>query len=88
MLITGLREWFLQTDERSHPIRIPVMVNMAPSSLALGKGGKPQHKSSLSIDQTNGAGRNSLLMDEDSDDDDEFQIAESEQEVSLSSTLF
>ncbi|KAJ0252681.1 Protein ENHANCED DISEASE RESISTANCE 2-like [Hirschfeldia incana] len=78
--VSGLREWFLQTDERSHPIRIPVMVNMAPSSAALGKGGKPQHKSSLSIDQTNGAGRNSVLMDEDSDDDDEFQIAESEQE--------
>ncbi|KAL0693367.1 hypothetical protein Bca4012_060547 [Brassica carinata] len=82
--VSGLREWFLQTDERSHPIRIPVMVNMAPSSLALGKGGKPQHKSSLSIDQTNGAGRNSVLMDEDSDDDDEFQIAESEQEPDTS----
>lgn len=64
------------------------MVNMASSSLALGKGGKPQHKSSLSIDQANGASRNSVLMDEDSDDDDEFQIAESEQEVGLSSILF
>lgn len=88
MFITGLREWFSQTDDRGHPIRIPVMVNMPSSSLALGKGGKSQHKSSLSIDQTNGASRNSVLLDEDSDDDDEFQIAESEQEVGLSSILY
>lgn len=64
------------------------MVNMASASLALSKSGKPQHKSSLSIDQTNGASRNSGLMDEDSDDDDEFQIPDSEQEVGLSSILF
>ncbi|XP_023642710.1 protein ENHANCED DISEASE RESISTANCE 2-like isoform X2 [Capsella rubella] len=82
--VSGLREWFSQTDDRGQPIRIPVMVNMASSSLALGKGGKPQHKSSLSIDQTNGASRNSVLMDEDSDDDDEFQIPDSEQEAETS----
>lgn len=81
MFIAGLREWFSQTDDRGQPIRIPVMVNMASASLALSKSGKPQHKSSLSIDQTNGASRNSGLMDEDSDDDDEFQIPDSEQEV-------
>ncbi|CAA7037843.1 unnamed protein product [Microthlaspi erraticum] len=67
-----------------HPIRIPVMVNTASSSLAMGKGGQHQRKSSLCIDQENVASRNSVLMDEDSDDDDEFQIAESEQEVGLS----
>jgi len=88
MFIPGLREWFSQTDDRGQPIRIPVMVNMASSSLPLGKGGKHHHKSSLSIDQTNGASRNSVLMDEDSDDDDEFQIPDSEPEVGLSSFLF
>nr|BAB11194.1 unnamed protein product [Arabidopsis thaliana] len=82
--VSGLREWFSQTDDRGQPIRIPVMVNMASSSLALGKGGKHHHKSSLSIDQTNGASRNSVLMDEDSDDDDEFQIPDSEPEPETS----
>ncbi|CAA7042386.1 unnamed protein product [Microthlaspi erraticum] len=66
MFITGLREWF-----SVHPIRIPVMVNMASSSLAMGKGGKHQRKSSLCIDQANVASRNSVLMDEDWDDDDD-----------------
>ncbi|XP_010518854.1 PREDICTED: protein ENHANCED DISEASE RESISTANCE 2-like [Tarenaya hassleriana] len=78
--VAGLREWFAQTDDRGVPPRIPVMVNMASSSLGLSKSGKPQHLPALSADQANAASRNSVLMDEDSDDDDEFQIAESEQE--------
>ncbi|CAB78906.1 hypothetical protein [Arabidopsis thaliana] len=78
--VAGLREWFSQTDERGVHTRIPVMVNMASSSLSLTKSGKSLHKSAFSLDQTNSVNRNSLLMDEDSDDDDEFQIAESEQE--------
>ena len=81
-LITGLREWFSQTDERGVHTRIPVMVNMASSSLSLSKSGRSLHQSAFSVDQTNAANRNSVLMDEDSDDDDdEFQIAESEKEV-------
>lgn len=81
VLITGLREWFSQTDERGVPTRIPVMVNMASSSLSLSKSGKSLHQSAFSLDQTNSSNRNSVLLDEDSDDDDEFQIADSEQEV-------
>ncbi|KAG7616557.1 putative pleckstrin domain, START domain, protein ENHANCED DISEASE RESISTANCE 2 [Arabidopsis thaliana] len=82
--VAGLREWFSQTDERGVHTRIPVMVNMASSSLSLTKSGKSLHKSAFSLDQTNSVNRNSLLMDEDSDDDDEFQIAESEQEPETS----
>ncbi|KAF3592977.1 hypothetical protein DY000_02026897 [Brassica cretica] len=67
-------------DERGVHTRIPVMVNMASSSLSLSKSGRSLHQSAFSVDQTNAANRNSVLMDEDSDDDDEFQIAESEQE--------
>ncbi|KAG2245347.1 hypothetical protein Bca52824_092832, partial [Brassica carinata] len=78
--VAGLREWFSQTDERGVHTRIPVMVNMASSSLSLSKSGRSLHQSAFSVDQTNAANRNSVLMDEDSDDDDEFQIAESEQE--------
>ncbi|XP_048627619.1 protein ENHANCED DISEASE RESISTANCE 2-like isoform X4 [Brassica napus] len=79
--VAGLREWFSQTDERGVHTRIPVMVNMASSSLSLSKSGRSLHQSAFSVDQTNAANRNSVLMDEDSDDDDdEFQIAESEKE--------
>ncbi|XP_010529240.1 PREDICTED: protein ENHANCED DISEASE RESISTANCE 2-like [Tarenaya hassleriana] len=78
--VAGLREWFAQTDDRGVPPRIPVMVNMASTSLSLSRSGKPQHLSALCADQANASSRNSVLMDEDSDDDDEFQIAESEQE--------
>ena len=81
VLMAGLREWFSQTDERGVHTRIPVMVNMASSSLSLSKSGRSVHQSAFSVDQTNSANRNSVLLDEDSDDDDEFQIAESEQEV-------
>ncbi|KAF3487990.1 hypothetical protein F2Q69_00057031 [Brassica cretica] len=78
--VAGLREWFSQTDERGVHTRIPVMVNMASSSLSLSKSERSLHQSAFSVDQTNAANRNSVLMDEDSDDDDEFQIAESEKE--------
>ncbi|CAN7109205.1 unnamed protein product [Brassica rapa subsp. narinosa] len=84
--VAGLREWFSQTDERGVHTRIPVMVNMASSSLSLSKSGRSVHQSAFSIDQTNSANRNSVLLDEDSDDDDEFQIAESEQEPETSKT--
>ncbi|KAG2244395.1 hypothetical protein Bca52824_093768 [Brassica carinata] len=84
--VAGLREWFSQTDERGVHTRIPVMVNMASSSLSLSKSGRALHQSAFSIDQTNSANRNSVLLGEDSDDDDEFQIAESEQEPETSKT--
>ncbi|XP_024005063.1 protein ENHANCED DISEASE RESISTANCE 2 [Eutrema salsugineum] len=84
--VAGLREWFSQTDERGVHTRIPVMVNMASSSLSLSKSGRSLHRSAFSLDQTNSVNRNSVLMDEDSDDDDEFQIAESEQEPETSKT--
>ena len=83
----GLREWFAQTDERTAPPRIPVMVNMASSTVSSQKSLKAQgstvHASS-SIDQMNAANRNSVLLDEYSDEDEEYQIPESEQEVQVS----
>lgn len=73
--MTGLREWFSQTDERNAPPRIPVMVNMSSASVSSRKGQK-LHDSSI-----NSANRNSVMMDDYSDEDEEFQIAEAEQEV-------
>ncbi|KAK3182867.1 hypothetical protein Dsin_030153 [Dipteronia sinensis] len=80
--VSGLREWFAQTDERGAPPRIPVMVNMASAS-ASSKKSQKYHESShpTSLDQINSASRNSVMMDEYSDEDEEFQIAESEQEA-------
>ncbi|KAK8603892.1 hypothetical protein V6N13_096358 [Hibiscus sabdariffa] len=81
--VAGLREWFAQTDERGAPPRIPVMVNMASSSVSSGKTQKMDELSvpaGPSLDQTNAASRNSVLMDEYSDEDEE-QMAEAEQEV-------
>ncbi|KAJ7953362.1 ENHANCED DISEASE RESISTANCE 2 [Quillaja saponaria] len=72
--VAGLREWFSQTDERSAPPRIPVMVNMASASV-------PSKKNQKLHDQMHAASRNSVMMDEYSDEDEEFQIVESEQEV-------
>lgn len=71
----GLREWFSQTDERNAQPRIPVMVNMASASVTSKK------RLQESSDQSNAAGRNSMMMDEDSDEDEEFQVPETEQEV-------
>ncbi|KAB2017796.1 hypothetical protein ES319_D08G186800v1 [Gossypium barbadense] len=80
--VAGLREWFAQTDERGAPPRIPVMVNMASSSVSLKKTRKIDELSvppAPSLYQMNAASRNSLLMDEYSDEDEE-QMLEAEQE--------
>lgn len=82
--VIGLREWFAQTDERTAPPRIPVMVNMASATVSSQKNLKVQGSSvhaSSSIDQMNAANRNSVMLDEYSDEDEEYQIPESEQEV-------
>ena len=83
LLTIGLREWFAQTDERGAPPRIPVMVNMASSSVSSKKTQKMDElsvPSAPSLDQINSASRNSVLMDEYSDEDEE-QMPEAEQEV-------
>ena len=79
----GLREWFAQTDERTAPLRIPVMVNMASSSVSSQKSLKVQGSSvhASSSDQMNAANRNSVMLDEYSDEDEEYQIPENEPEV-------
>ncbi|XP_038877165.1 protein ENHANCED DISEASE RESISTANCE 2 [Benincasa hispida] len=82
--VAGLREWFAQTDERTAPPRIPVMVNMASATVSSQKSLKVQGSSvhaSSSIDQMNAANRNSVMLDEYSDEDEEYQIPECEQEV-------
>ncbi|XWS49470.1 hypothetical protein CRYUN_Cryun12cG0006200 [Craigia yunnanensis] len=80
--VAGLREWFAQTDERGAPPRIPVMVNMASSSVSSKKTQKTDESAppAPSVDQINGASRNSMMMDEYSDEDEE-QMPEAEQEV-------
>eukprot|EP00268_Persea_americana_P007218 TRINITY_DN1265_c0_g1_i2.p1 TRINITY_DN1265_c0_g1~~TRINITY_DN1265_c0_g1_i2.p1 ORF type:complete len:731 (-),score=125.31 TRINITY_DN1265_c0_g1_i2:1140-3332(-) len=80
--VAGLREYFSQTDDIVGP-RIPVMVNMTSDSASSKKYQKLQEPSVLpnpSLDQINGANRNSVMMDEYSDEDEEYQIAEPEQE--------
>ncbi|XVE99936.1 hypothetical protein REPUB_Repub03eG0243200 [Reevesia pubescens] len=80
--VAGLREWFAQTDERGAPPRIPVMVNMASSSVSSKKTQKMDGSipPAPSLDQMNAASRNSVMMDEYSDEDEE-QIPEAEQEA-------
>ncbi|KAB2088478.1 hypothetical protein ERO13_A03G000016v2 [Gossypium hirsutum] len=81
--VAGLREWFAQTDERIATPRIPVMVNMASSSVSSKKTQRMFElsvPSAPSLDQTNAANRNSVLMDEYSDEDEE-QMPETEQEA-------
>ncbi|OMO93445.1 hypothetical protein COLO4_16876 [Corchorus olitorius] len=81
--VAGLREWFAQTDERGATPRIPVMVNMASSSVSSKKTEKIDELSApaaSSLDQINHASRNSVMMDEYSDEDEE-QIPEAEQEA-------
>lgn len=78
-LLTGLREWFSQSDESQVLPRIPVMVNMTPS-VSSKKGKKAQEnttQTSLPMDPS----RHSTVLEEESDEDDEFLIPESEQEV-------
>ncbi|XP_059641226.1 protein ENHANCED DISEASE RESISTANCE 2 [Cornus florida] len=78
--VAGLRELFSQTDERTAPPRIPVMVNMASASGSSRKIQKPQESSANSSfpDQMNAANRNGMMLDEYSDEDEEFQIADQE----------
>ncbi|XP_021289036.1 protein ENHANCED DISEASE RESISTANCE 2 [Herrania umbratica] len=81
--VAGLREWFAQTDERGAPPRIPVMVNMASSSVSSKKTQKIDDlsvQSAPSLDQINAASRNSVMIDEYSDEDEE-QMPDAEQEA-------
>lgn len=60
------------------------MVNMTSDSASSKKYQKLQERSVLpnpSLDQINGANRNSVMLDEYSDEDEEYQIAEPDQEV-------
>ncbi|KAK9214877.1 hypothetical protein WN944_006877 [Citrus x changshan-huyou] len=79
-----------QTDEMSAHPRIPVMVNMASASVSSYKNQNLQDSSiylSSSLDQLIAAGRHSVMMDEYSEEDEEFQLAESEQAVTVASGL-
>ncbi|GFZ17086.1 similar to ENHANCED DISEASE RESISTANCE 2 [Actinidia rufa] len=77
--VSGLREYFSQTDERCAPPRIPVMVNMASASVPSKKSQKLQESSvGPSLDQINAANKNALMMDEYSDEDDELQTTDQE----------
>ncbi|KAJ8774252.1 hypothetical protein K2173_009683 [Erythroxylum novogranatense] len=82
--VAGLREWLAQTDERGAPPRIPIMVNMASTSVSYKRNLKAQESSvhlAPSLDQMNAVSRNSTLLDDYSDEDEEFQIAEEDQEA-------
>lgn len=92
-ILTGLREWFSQSDERHTAPRIPVMINMTSASVSSQKNQEnqePAGKGFPSLDELHSASRNSMMLDEFSDEDEEFQVAEVEQEVyiPLSSVKF
>ncbi|KAL6556460.1 Protein ENHANCED DISEASE RESISTANCE 2 [Orobanche gracilis] len=78
--VTGLREYFSQTDERSAAPRIPVMVNMTSVSTSSKRTQKLQssyvHHHSASLDQIHAANRNAVMMDEYSEEDEDLQCAD------------
>ncbi|CAO2819732.1 unnamed protein product [Amaranthus hypochondriacus] len=80
--VSGLREYFAQTDDRVATPRIPVMVNMTSASMSSKKNQK--FESSMhpgSPDRDIVPNRNSVMLDEDSDEDEDYQIPEADQEV-------
>lgn len=81
-IVTGLREYFSQTDERTAAPRIPVMVNMTSVSSSSKRSQKIQsasvHHRSSSLDQIHAANRNAVLMDEYSDEDEDLQCTDQE----------
>ncbi|XP_057478160.1 protein ENHANCED DISEASE RESISTANCE 2-like isoform X1 [Actinidia eriantha] len=77
--VSGLREYFSQTDERCAPPRIPVMANMASASVPSKKSQKlPESSVGPSLEQINAANKNAVMMDEYSDEDDELQTTDQE----------
>lgn len=80
--VTGLREYFSQTDERSAAPRIPVMVNMTSVSTSSKRRQELQssyvHHHSASLDQIHAANRNAVMMDEYSEEDEDLQCADQE----------
>lgn len=73
--VTGLREYFSQTDERAAAPRMPLMVNMTSVSNSSKRNKKFQ---STSFRFLNSSNKNASMMDEYSDDDDDFQCADEE----------
>ncbi|XP_047319903.1 protein ENHANCED DISEASE RESISTANCE 2-like [Impatiens glandulifera] len=82
--VAGLREWFSQTDKRTAPPRIPVMVNMASTSVSLNKNQNLSQSSvhirNSSLDQTQISNKNGPMNDEYSDDEDDLQVFEEQEE--------
>lgn len=88
-IVTGLREWFSQADEKRTVPRIPVMINMTSSVSSQKNHENEEHaaKDFPSLGELHSASRNSMMLDEFSDEDEEFQAAEVEQEVCINSLL-
>ncbi|EOY25291.1 Enhanced disease resistance 2 isoform 2, partial [Theobroma cacao] len=81
--VAGLREWFAQTDERGAPPRIPVMVNMASSSVSSKKTQKIDDlsvQSASSLDQIT-ASRNSVMAYATKSDNDVKRTALEEEPI-------
>lgn len=78
--VSGLREYFSQTDERHTLPRIPVMVNMSSASGYARNGSKlptssiRRNSSSAQVNEN----KNAPIIDEYSDEDDDFQIPDQE----------
>ncbi|CAH1451792.1 unnamed protein product [Lactuca virosa] len=74
--VAGLREYFAQTDGRTVPPRIPVMVNMASCNVP----SKETHKNQMTSihDRNQSLDNAAKMMDEYSDEDEDFQIPDEE----------
>lgn len=80
--ISGLREYFSQTDE-IHPVpRIPMMHNMI-SVVSVEKDHMLQDSNSKTKQVDSGQADNKILdmVDEESEDDDDYQVPEADLEV-------
>ncbi|KAK4490838.1 hypothetical protein RD792_001553 [Penstemon davidsonii] len=90
--VTGLREYFSLTDERTAAPRIPVMVNMTSVSGSSKKSQKVQssfvHHRTPSLDQIHAANRNAVLMDDYSDEDEDIDGLQSSVEIEDKRTAY
>lgn len=82
-ILTGLREWFSQTDERYAVPHVPVMMDMTSSAVSSQKNRENKERAANSLDNLHSTSGNSMMLDEFSDEDEEFQVAEAEQEVCI-----
>jgi hypothetical protein len=77
--VTGLREYFSQTDDIHIVPRIPVMSTMTNGDSV--KKNKKHQEADLKTKQADSANENSDMIDDESEEDDDYQLPEASLEV-------